>query len=49
MGIPDVATDGPDAFTNDPGVTIVRSRGRRKNLCPDGVCLVILRTRIKCK
>jgi hypothetical protein len=51
MGIPDVATDGPDAFTNeDPGgVTIVRSRGRRKNLCPDGVCLVILRTRIECK
>jgi hypothetical protein len=48
MDIPDVATEGPDAATNnDHDFTIVRSRGR--NLCPDGVCLVILRTRIKCK
>jgi hypothetical protein len=47
MDRPDVATEGPDAATNNPGVTIVRSRGR--NLFPDGVCLVVLRTRIKCK
>jgi hypothetical protein len=45
MDRPDVAFEGPDAATNDPGVTIVRSRGR--SLCPDVVCLVVLRT--KCK
>ena len=47
MDRPNVATEGLDAATNDPGVTIMRSRGR--NLCPDGVCLVVLRTRIKSK
>jgi len=40
MGSLDVATQGLDTATSDPGVTIVRSRGR--NLCPDGVCLVVL-------
>jgi len=47
MDRPDMATKGPDAATKDPDITIVRSRGR--NLCPDGVCLVVLRMRIKCK
>jgi hypothetical protein len=40
MDSPDVATEGLDAPTNDPGVTTVRSRGR--NLCPSEVCLVVL-------
>jgi len=50
---PDVVAteeEGLGAAINDPGVTTtaMSSRGRR-NLCPDGVCSVVLRTRIKCK